>query len=114
MVGWRRVWAETRRGGAHRQVLVKCAQTNSQVVRREPAASLHVKEVEGRVQLLLVHGQASRAGKALEVVFAQADDGIRSPGGRAAATAAAAGRGGAGSRGHGPRRLWGGLGAFRG
>ena len=64
---------------AHRQVLVEGAQARLQVGDRQLTSALHVEKVKGSVQLGLVNGQASRAGKALELVLTQPNDGVHPP-----------------------------------
>ena len=64
---------------AHRQVLVKGTQAQLQVGDRQLTSALDVKKVKGRAQLVLVNGQASRAGKALELVLTQPNDGVGPP-----------------------------------
>lgn len=80
---------------AHRQVLVKRTQAQLQVGDRQLTSALDVEKIKRRAQLVLINGKTSRAGKALEFVLTQPDDGVGPP------ARLAAGR--AGSRGrHGP------------
>ena len=74
-----RAWANvaprgTARRGAHRKVLVEGAQPCPQVVWCELALAVHVEEVEGGVELVLVDREGARAAIALELVLAQTDD----------------------------------------